>query len=228
MKDIAENRVDVYRCHACAAMNVAADDDWCLCTGTERTLMCSKCGRCFCGAPAAWKRDFWRDASSALTQRRKGNSDEVPGPQLVETHPARPVILLIDDDKVVHVVVPRVLAGFAGTLLHAYDGAEGLLMAQTVKPDLVITDALLPKIDGRQISHLLKNSPDTCRSKVVVMTAVYKGADYRREAIREFAVDEFLEKPISAGRFRLVVESMLHMPIPTVSRRSERHPVATL
>jgi CheY-like chemotaxis protein len=184
--------------------------------------MCGKCGSCFCNASAVWKRDFWRDASTALIERRKGIIDEVLPPQFVETHPARPVILLVDDDKVVHVVVPRVLAGFHGTLLHAYDGAEGLLMAQTVKPDLVITDALLPKIDGRQISHFLKDSSDTCRSKVVVMTAVYKGTHYKAEAIRKFGADEFLEKPINADRLRLVVESLLHVQIRSVPQRLER------
>jgi CheY-like chemotaxis protein len=222
MRDLAENRLDVYRCHSCAAMNVAADSDWCLCTGVERTLMCSKCGRCFCDAPAAWKRDFWRDASTVLIERRKGIVEEILPPQVVEAHPARPVILLIDDDKVVHVVVPRVLAGFHGTLLHAYDGAEGLLMAQTARPDLVITDALLPKIDGRQIAHLLKDSPDTCRTKIVVMTAVYKGAHYKAEAIRKFGVDEFLEKPINAGMFRLIVEKMINVKLPAVPERQER------
>ena len=227
MKDITENRLDVYRCYSCAAMNVTADSDWCLCTGTERTLMCSRCGRCFCNAPAVWRRDFWRDASSGLTERRKGIAEEVPLPTVIDTHPARPVILLIDDDKVVHVVVPRVLAGFRGTLLHAYDGAEGLLMAQTVRPDLVITDALLPKVDGRQISHLLKNTSDTSRSKVVVMTAVFKGEHYRKEAIREFEVDEFLEKPVSADRLKLVVESLLHMKIPAASERPGEHMVAS-
>jgi CheY-like chemotaxis protein len=189
--------------------------------------MCSKCGCCFCNAPAAWKRDFWRDASPGLIERRKGIAAEVALPELVETYPARPVILLIDDDKVVHVVVPRVLAGFHGTLLHAYDGAEGLLIAQTVKPDLVITDALLPKIDGRQISRLLKNASGTCCSKVVVMTAVFKGAQYRKEAIREFDVDEFLEKPVSADKLRSVVETLLHIQIPPVSRRPSLRPAAS-
>lgn len=225
MKDVAENKVDVYRCHACAAMNAATDRDWCLCTGAERTLICSKCGRCFCDAPAGWRRDFWRDATPALARRRKRNMD-VPRLQFVETHPVRPVILLVDDDRVVHVVVPRVLAGFRGTLLHAYDGEEGLRIAQTVRPELVITDALLPKIDGRQICQTLKNSADTCRSKVVVMTAVFKGERYRKEAIREFAVDEFLEKRITADRLRLVVESMLRMQIPVMAQRQERHMVA--
>ncbi len=228
MRDLAENRLDVYRCHACAAMNVAADSDWCLCTGSERTLVCGKCGRCFCDAPAAWKRDFWRNASPGLAERRKGMIGEVPLPQVVEICPVRPVILLIDDDKVVHAVVPRVLAGFHGTLLHAYDGAEGLLMAQTVKPDLVITDALMPKIDGRELSHLLKNSSETCRTKVVVMTAVYKGAHYKAEAIRKFEVDEFLEKPINADRLRQVIESLIYVKLPAVSNRPERRVMATL
>ena len=206
---------------------MAGDCDWCLCTGVERTLMCGQCGRCFCDAPAAWKRDFWRNASAALIERRKGIMGAVPLPQVVEICPVRPVILLVDDDKVVHTVVPRVLAGFHGTLLHAYDGAEGLLMAQTVRPDLVITDALMPKIDGRELSHLLKNSSENCRTKVVVMTAVYKGAHYRAEAIRKFEVDEFLEKPINAGRLREVIENLIHVKLPAVSRRPEGHLMAT-
>ncbi len=220
MTDSPAKNVDVFRCRVCAAVNVAEDCDWCLCTGTERTLMCSQCHRCFCDAPAGWKRDFWMHASPHLIQRRKGNSTELPRLQLVETDPARPVILLIDDDRVVHAVVPRVLAGFSGTLLHAYDGAEGLAMAQSLRPDLVLTDALMPKVDGRKISHVLKHNSETCRLKVVVMTSLYKGARYRAEAFREFDVDEFLEKPISAGKLRLIVESMLHVRLADVTTRS--------
>jgi PleD family two-component response regulator len=60
--------------------------------------------------------------------------------QLVSQTPRRPVILLIDDDRTVHSIVARVLAGFDGTLLHAYDGATGLQMAHDVQPELVIAD----------------------------------------------------------------------------------------
>jgi DNA-binding response OmpR family regulator len=108
-----------------------------------------------------------------------------------------------------------VLAGFSGTLLHAYDGDAGLRMALQVRPELVITDALLPKIDGREIARSLKSDPATSSMKVVVITAVYKGPRYRAEAFRDYLVDDFIEKPVSAGKLRTVINAML--PIPAVN-----------
>jgi CheY-like chemotaxis protein len=70
----------------------------------------------------------------------------------------------------------------------------------------VLTDALLPKLDGREIALRLKSDPATRAIKVVVMTALYKGTRYRIEAINSFGVDEYIEKPVDPGRLRKLAE----------------------
>jgi CheY-like chemotaxis protein len=208
MSPINVSNSDVYRCHACLILNLATECQWCSCAGADQTLVCGGCGTCFCDAPAAWKREFWDNASAELRGRRTSDRPTVPL-TLVGQTPTRPVILLIDDERIVHSIVSKVLAGFSGTLLHAYDGATGLNMARQVRPELVITDALLPKIDGREIARSLKSDPATSSMKVVVITALYKGSRYRAEAFRDYLVDEFIEKPVNAGRLRTVINTML-------------------
>jgi CheY-like chemotaxis protein len=118
----------------------------------------------------------------------------------------RPAILVIDDDRTVHKLVEGALHHFNGTLFHAYDGAEGLRIAGELRPELVLTDALLPKLDGRELALRLKSDPSTRAIKVVVMTALYKGTRYRIEAINSFGVDEYIEKPVAPTRLRRLAE----------------------
>ena len=199
----------LYRCPSCDAVNLAASNDWCLCTNADQTLVCAGCASCFCNASTAWKRDFWQNASPELYARRRAQRSRGVKLQLVSQTPERPVILLIDDDRTVHSIVLRVLEGFDGTLLHAYDGETGLRMAQDFQPELVITDALLPKVDGREIARALKSDPATASGKVVVITAIYKGQRYRSEAMREYFADDYIEKPVHPAKLRTIITNMI-------------------
>ena len=116
--------------------------------------------------------------------------------------------MIVDDDHVVHTITAKILKSFEGTVFHCHDGEEALVLAQEVLPDLIITDALLPKLDGRELTRILKQSPQTRRIKIAVMTGLYKGARYRTEAFRDFNVDAYLEKPIDASRFRSLIETL--------------------
>ncbi len=118
-------------------------------------------------------------------------------------------VLVIDDDRTVHTILAKMLEAFDGEILHAYDGAEGLGMAREHKPKLVLTDALLPRIDGRELSRAIKEDPAMCGTKVVVMTALYKGSRYRQEAFADFRVDDWVEKPLTPGRMKMIMEKML-------------------
>jgi CheY-like chemotaxis protein len=113
-------------------------------------------------------------------------------------------ILIVDDDRVIHSIITRALPH--RTLLHAYDGEEGLRIARDARPQLILTDALLPRKDGRELALAVKQGEDTAHIKVVVMTALYKGIRYRNEAIRDFMVDDYVEKPLSATMLRQLVE----------------------
>jgi CheY-like chemotaxis protein len=118
----------------------------------------------------------------------------------------RPVVLIVDDDNIVHSIVTRVLSGFSGTVLHATDGLSALKMARLLPPDLVITDALLPKLDGRELAKALKSEEDTKNCKVVVMTGLYKAPRYRFEALSNFLADEYLHKPVAPGKIKALAE----------------------
>jgi CheY-like chemotaxis protein len=197
-----------FACASCNAVNDSMTAEWCSCVSARNTLVCSACERCFCEAPAPWLTDFIKSpAGSAYLQReqkRKGIKS-VPAPQDVVR---RPLILVIDDDRVVHLIADRVLASFGGTVLHAEDGLRGLSIARQTRPDLVITDALLPKLDGRELALLLRSDPEN-HCKIAVMTALYKGRRYRDEAYKTFQVDEYLEKPITAPTLRRVAARLL-------------------
>ncbi len=209
MNEMKVATAGLYRCHSCEALNVASDNVWCLCAGSEQTLVCVACSACFCHAGESWKYEFWAKATADLHTRRRTERSSGVKLQLTRQEPSRPVILLIDDDRSVHAIVSRVLEGFGGTLLHAYDGEAGLRMAQEVQPELVIADALLPKLDGREIARTLKSDVKTAMGRVVVITSLYKGARYRKEAIEKYLADDYMEKPIRADKLRTMIENMI-------------------
>jgi two-component system alkaline phosphatase synthesis response regulator PhoP len=124
------------------------------------------------------------------------------------------VILVVDDDKIALLIATRSLQDFDVTLVTAEDGAAGLRLAREMEPDLIITDALLPKLDGREMALLVKQDPALQNCKVVVMTALYKGIRYRNEAMKQFLVDEYIEKPLTATKLLAVAGRMLHRGIP--------------
>lgn len=201
---------DIYRCHWCESLNNAAELEWCLCTTTRPSLVCRGCKRCFCAAPEHVKRTFWSLASADLIARQwqaahKSAPQNAAPPQTL----VRPVILVVDDSKVIHTVVETILSGFEGTILHAHNGADALRIARSVRPEILLTDALLPGLDGRDVARLLKSDPSTAHIRVVVMTALYKGQRYRAEAFRDFKVDAYVEKPVTAAELRGTIDEML-------------------
>jgi DNA-binding response OmpR family regulator len=104
-------------------------------------------------------------------------------------------ILIVDDDRVTLTMLQMLFTRARHQVLTAQDGAEGLELAQKKKPDIVITDMLIPKMDGLELCKKIKESPELQQTKVIIMTAVYKGIPFKHEA-RESGASDFIEKPI--------------------------------
>ena len=107
-------------------------------------------------------------------------------------------ILVVDDDNVTLTMLKMILSRHGYHTLSARDGAEGLDLASKEKPDVVITDMLLPKIHGLDLCTKIKQDPQLKKIKVFLMTAVYKGAAFQFEA-KNCGADHFLEKPIDTN-----------------------------
>ena len=104
-------------------------------------------------------------------------------------------ILLIDDDRVTLTMLEMVLSRHGYLVLSAKDGQEGLDLLNKERPDAIISDMLIPKIHGLDLCKKIKQDPQLKTIKVIMMTAVYKGASFQLTA-KDCGADHFVEKPI--------------------------------
>ncbi len=201
----------VVACHKCQVPFDALQASWCSCLVSERTFACASCGSCFCKAPAAYKKKFWSAAPKAMWDRklRERNQEFEPAPNPAPSDAPRPLVLLVDDEKDIQRVAIRIIEGLGYGVVLARDGAEGLELARLYQPDLVLSDALMPKLDGREMCRQIKENPETAQIKVVVMTALYTSVKYQQEAYRAYKVDDYLSKPLDAELLRSVLDKHL-------------------
>ncbi|HLP16108.1 MAG TPA: response regulator [Bacteroidota bacterium] len=80
-------------------------------------------------------------------------------------------ILLVDDDSNIRRLLSFLLERTGSKVFTAVDGEEGLQRARELKPQLVITDAMMPKMDGFQLCTALRNDPELAHVKIIMLTA---------------------------------------------------------
>ena len=119
-------------------------------------------------------------------------------------------ILVVDDDRGVREVVKTTLQENGYQLMEAADGIEGYAAAAAVaeKPDLIVLDLMLPKLNGFEVLEKLKENPQTSYIPVVILTARGQSQDETR-ALRSGATD-YMTKPWSddelADRVRIALD----------------------
>lgn len=203
-------------CFACPATFDALAAEWCGCLTAKRTLVCPGCGACFCKAPAGYKQRFWEEAPQPMWDRatalRRAAVATPPNPPVASA--GRPLVLVVDDEPDMQRAALVALQELGYGAVVARDGLEGLDLARRYRPDLVLADAFMPRLDGREMCLRLKNNPFTSKLKVVIMTAVYTAARYRSEAFREFHADDYLSKPLDFRELRAVLARHLGAPAP--------------
>ncbi|HEV7921773.1 MAG TPA: response regulator [Thermoanaerobaculia bacterium] len=186
-------------CFTCQQLFDATTAEWCSCVGRDNTLRCPHCQTCFCKAPSAYRERFWMDAPPSLFERKMIGSRRAiaVGANPVPDEVKRPLILLVEDDENVQLIVRTVVTSMGFGFIAAANGQEGLLMAHEYRPDLILSDAFMPKLDGREMCRLLKEDPATSPSKAIIMTGLYTDRKYRNEALDYFKVDDYVAKPLA-------------------------------
>ncbi|MGB9836919.1 MAG: response regulator [Candidatus Saccharicenans sp.] len=117
-------------------------------------------------------------------------------------------ILVVDDDPVNRLMLSGMLEKNGFQVLTARDGEEALNLTARERPEAVITDVLIPKLDGLALCQAIKENPELSQIKVILMTAVYKTAGMRAEALAQKA-DAYVEKPISEDTLFKTISSVL-------------------
>ena len=117
-------------------------------------------------------------------------------------------ILVIDDDSAIRMLVTRVLSSAGHTTMEAANGKEGVELAEMHRPELVITDVLMPEKEGIEtMREILDSAPET---KIIVIS----GGGLARnltflEVAKALGADESLAKPFRTIELLQTVERVL-------------------
>jgi DNA-binding response OmpR family regulator len=122
----------------------------------------------------------------------------------------RALVLVVDDEPEIRQLVQRTLESKGYAVEIATDGAEALAKAEALVPDVVLLDAMLPKVHGFEACRRLKASARTRHVPVVMMSAVYRGWRFAQDAMEAYGAVDYLEKPFRLDDAVRAVERTLH------------------
>ena len=101
-------------------------------------------------------------------------------------------ILLVEDDPTVRIICRKYFEAEGFEMIVAEDGLEGLNMARSEKPDIIVYDVMLPKMGGYTACKILKSDPRSKQIPIIIHTARMEDRD--RELAKEAGADAFVVK----------------------------------
>lgn len=112
-------------------------------------------------------------------------------PSTVSSELKKKILLVEDDEALAAVYRSRLeLEGFE--IQHVNNGENALQVAKDFRPDLILLDAMMPKISGFDVLDILRHTPDTANIHVVMLTALSQPKD--KERAEALGVDDYLVK----------------------------------
>jgi len=114
-------------------------------------------------------------------------------------------VLLVEDDWALRRYLEVVLIRAGYKVMSAADGLAAMKLTLTSPFDIVVTDAVMPKLNGYELCRFIRNNPQLSHLPIVLLSALG-----RKEAEREaIEADAFLSKPVSAEDLTECVEDLL-------------------
>ncbi len=101
-------------------------------------------------------------------------------------------IMLVEDDNNLREIYEARLLAEGYEIVSAHDGEEALALAVKEKPDLIISDVMMPKISGFDMLDILRGTPETRNTKVIMMTALSQAED--KDRADKLGADRYLVK----------------------------------
>jgi len=119
---------------------------------------------------------------------------------------SEPVLLLIEDNEDVTYYLKEIL-GDDYRVIEAADGEQGVEAALEYIPDLIISDVMMPKMDGYRVAEILKQDEKTSHIPLILLTAKADQKD-KMQGLKAHA-DEYLTKPFRPEELRLRIQNIL-------------------
>jgi len=122
-------------------------------------------------------------------------------------------ILIIDDDKYFVQSVKDLLTSEGYSVIHAYNGSEGLDMAKGEHPDLIILDVMMAHdTEGFEVSREVDKNPELKNTKIIMITGITKEMNlpFKFEPDKAWLpVDEIMEKPVAPDDLLKAIRSKI-------------------
>jgi len=120
-------------------------------------------------------------------------------------------ILVIEDNEQNLYLIRYILEDCNYEVFSAWDGKEGIALAASLLPDLILLDIQLPLMDGYTVARRLRENPNLADTPIVAVTSYAMPGD--REKAMEAGCSGYIEKPIDPDTFDKQVEKYLSMKV---------------
>jgi signal transduction histidine kinase/CheY-like chemotaxis protein/ligand-binding sensor domain-containing protein/AraC-like DNA-binding protein len=135
--------------------------------------------------------DFYMSGNESVDAEMK---DEAPAEETATDDKDKPVVLVVDDNRDLCMMISMQLETQYKVLV-AYDGEEALTKIKDNHPDLVVTDQMMPKMDGMELLRRVRADFDISHIPVIILTA--KGDDESKTRAISMGANAFITKPFS-------------------------------
>lgn len=137
---------------------------------------------------------------------KRGAEERKKEAAVVTAGEKRPVVLIAEDNNNIAEYI-EILLGERYEVHTAHDGYEALLRAEELNPDLLITDIMMPEMDGYELCSQIRQSDFLCHIPLIIVSA--RGEDADRIRGFEEGADAYLQKPFNAEELMVLVEKLI-------------------
>jgi CheY-like chemotaxis protein len=117
-------------------------------------------------------------------------------------------VLIADDEEAILSLIAEVLSDLGHyRILSARDGEEALRIVRSDKPDIILLDVMLPKMEGNEVCRQIKTDPAAARTRVLMLSGMAQRTDAQMS--RKNGADAYMTKPFSSVALVSKVEELL-------------------
>jgi signal transduction histidine kinase/CheY-like chemotaxis protein len=163
---------------------------------------------------------FWFELAPATTVR-SGMSRESDARVATGYEGPRRKVLIVDDVAVNRSVITELLSRLGFDIIEAANGSEGLAKAQSERPALIVTDIVMPGMDGLEATRRMRQTPGLTDVPIIAVTASPSGSDEKKSLAA--GVNAFLPKPVDFGLLLAQIRALLNLEWTYAARAHSPH-----
>lgn len=156
-----------------------------------------------------------------LAQAKKLAQPQVPlvQPDWKNLQQRKSTVLVIDDDRSICDMLSDFLKSKGYNVVTATNGREGVQRIQSLRPHLIVLDAMLPGIHGFTICRTLKGSEKYRNIPVLMVSAIHTGWRFRMDVKEQYGADDFIAKPFKLeellSHIKILLDESMSQPTPS-------------